>query len=1582
MTDPASGNTPRILPIWQQLRWRLIALFIIIALLPTGFLFGVMDQQTTRQYTEQTIAQLESIAEIKSDQIVRYLDEGDTAMEVLVSDPARHALFVDLLTADVPDPETQRQVFILLREMANAQTTLKDLAIYRPDGTIVAASIDHWIGTHVNNTPYFQRSLEVIEDYVESPYYNHAEAEFEIIITHRLEDENGNTAGVISAELNINQLGLIMTERTGLGATGETYLVSLDESLLLTPVLGDNMQVGQPLNSAAIDRALEGQDSRGAFTNYSSDEVIGVYRWLPEIEAALVAEIGQQEAFASRNAAREISNRLAALMALLAGVAGLAAATFIASPVQEMTDVATEFSGGDLTRRVKSQRRGEIGMLGEALNSMADQLQSMVATLENRVQDRTRALELAAEVAREVSAALNLEQVLNRVVELTKERFNLYHTHVYLLDDEKTTLVMEAGAGEAGHLMKEAGHSIPLNAERSLVARAARTGKPVIVNDVRAEPDHLPNPLLPDTQSEMAVPMRFAEEVVGVLDVQANQVGRFNEDDSQVLTTLADQVAVAVQNARLYQRTGQSESLLRSVIDASQDWIWAKDRDFNFVLANKALAEQAFGRTVDEIVGKNDYDIFPRELVDGDPSRGIKGFRVDDMTALNGDIVSIPSDVVRHIDGSEHILDTQKSPLYDAEGNIIGTLGIGRDVSVQYNARRRQQSAYEMGEVLTRLLDPQTLLREAVVRVAATFEYYHTHVYLVDVEGMRLVVAEGLGEAGEVMKAVGHSIPLNAERSLVARAARERRPIVVDDVSAQPDHLPNPLLPETRSEIAIPLISANEVIGVLDVQQDDVSHFDEDEIRTLQIIATQLAIGLSNARLYEDAQTALAETAALYAASEQLGRATSLDGVLKALVSTSVMSQFDRANIGLFDRPWSDEQRPQTLTIAAVWERSGGAARTPAGTMYPADRMPIMSLMGRDNPLIVEDVSHDERVDAFTREAFTNVGTNAVIGLPLTIGDQWIGVVTAQNAERTSVSDQQVRFVDSLIGQAASVTQNLRLYQEVQNALSDSRATQRLLRSVIDTTPDWIWVKDRQGRFVTMNASMAAAFGARHEEVLGKTDADIGVAPEVMEHNRADDRTVFKGKPLTIPAEFIRQPDGRETVLETRKLPLYDAEGNTVAVLGISTDITERRRTQMRERLAYELGQDLVVLFNPELLLKQTIAHVADALGYYHAHIYRADPQQGLLTVAEGLGEAGEILKQMGHSIPMNAERSLVARAARTLDPVVVNDVSSDPEHLPNPLLPDTKSEAAIPLYSGQRLLGVLDVQHNVLNAFSEPEVRTLRVVANQLATALSNAELYQEQIQNAERLRELDRLKSEFLANMSHELRTPLNSIIGYSELLIDEVSPTLDEMSAEDLKAIHSSGQHLLAIINDILDLAKIEAGRLELNRTDMMLQSVALPLADSARVLLKDKPDVDLQIDLPDTLPEVSADTVRLRQILWNLLSNAIKFTDHGSISLSAKSENSEMVITVRDSGAGIDPHYHSIVFDQFRQADGSATRKAGGTGLGLAITRQLVELHGGRIWLESAAGQGSTFTFTLPLAAVAASQPGEPAAAVGD
>jgi signal transduction histidine kinase len=295
------------------------------------------------------------------------------------------------------------------------------------------------------------------------------------------------------------------------------------------------------------------------------------------------------------------------------------------------------------------------------------------------------------------------------------------------------------------------------------------------------------------------------------------------------------------------------------------------------------------------------------------------------------------------------------------------------------------------------------------------------------------------------------------------------------------------------------------------------------------------------------------------------------------------------------------------------------------------------------------------------------------------------------------------------------------------------------------------------------------------------------------------------------------------------------------------------------------------------------------------------------------------------------------------------------------------KAELAIPLVLRGEVIGVLGVKREQSLGWSDEEVAAVEVVANQISRALENARLSREQEKTIVQLKEIDRLKSEFLTSMSHELRTPLNSIIGFADVLLQGIDGDLNDLATNDVQLIFNSGQHLLALINDILDISKIEAGMMELVCGSLNIRESINDVRVASTSLIKDKP-VELVVEVDEGLPSIYADKLRLNQILLNLVSNSVKFTTDGTIILKAELHDEypdKMVVSVTDTGIGIPPDKVDTIFDRFRQADSSTAREYGGTGLGLAITKQLVEMHGGTIAIESEKGVGSTFYFTLPL-----------------
>ncbi len=438
---------------------------------------------------------------------------------------------------------------------------------------------------------------------------------------------------------------------------------------------------------------------------------------------------------------------------------------------------------------------------------------------------------------------------------------------------------------------------------------------------------------------------------------------------------------------------------------------------------------------------------------------------------------------------------------------------------------------------------------------------------------------------------------------------------------------------------------------------------------------------------------------------------------------------------------------------------------------------------------------------------------------------------------------------------------------------------------------------------------------------------------------------------------------------------LAEAFNDMVADLrGLYGNLEAKVETRTQElattaRLAGAVSSSLEL----DSVLKKSARIIQDRLDVYHVGIFLVEQGSDVAILRGIASESEQSLKPKEFQIPLGSH-SPVGIAAATGHINTIQNVRIEPVHLKPPLLMETCSATAVPLTVGETVIGVLDIQSRECDTFGPATVRLLATLADQIATGVHNARLYEQQRRTAEHLAEVDRLKTQFLAVMSHELRTPLNTIIGFSKVLLNGLDGPLTEKQEQDLTFIHKSGQHLLSLIRDILDVSQINAGKIELDIKQVDLEEVIDNALDAIPPLIEDKP-VALCKDIEPGLPVIRADKRRVRQIMLNLLSNAAKFTESGQIAvharlieaLNAEGERMEpfVEVSVIDTGVGIPEDKLVQVFEEFTQVDSSSTRRFEGTGLGLPITKKLVELHKGRIWVESEPGQGSVFTFTLPV-----------------
>jgi PAS domain S-box-containing protein len=582
--------------------------------------------------------------------------------------------------------------------------------------------------------------------------------------------------------------------------------------------------------------------------------------------------------------------------------------------------------------------------------------------------------------------------------------------------------------------------------------------------------------------------------------------------------------------------------------------------------------------------------------------------------------------------------------------------------------------------------------------------------------------------------------------------------------------------------------------------------------------------------------------------------------------------------------------------------------------------------------------------------------TKGEIAVPIKLGDTILGVLDIQSSVAGALGADDQLLLEGLCGQVATAIENTRLRQEMAERLEE---VNRLYRAM-----------SREG-WQTYREKADLPSGFIYDQAGLRQIQDTGLAQEL-----------FANIPLTVPGGEVI---GKLAVADDPQRPITPDDetflqqvSEQLALALESARLFEQTQTALSEvqRRASELETVARVsattssVLDPDQLLQTVVDLTKERFGLYHAHIYVYEESWNTLLLAAGAGEVGRKLVAEEHAIPLSIEQSLVARAAHERKAIIVNDVNSEPGFLPNPLLPETRAEMAIPMMVGDKLLGVFDVQSDKEAGFSDEDASVYVTLASQVGVALQNARLYMEQAALVTQLRELDRLKSSFLANMSHELRTPLNSILGFADVIIEELDGPLTENMSNDLRLIQKNGQHLLHLINDVLDMAKIEAGRMNLNPENFKafevleeVTSITSTLASEKNLALFIQEDSDRDVS-------IYADRTRLRQVMINLVNNAIKFTETGNISLKLTTiPGARVLITVKDTGIGIPPDKLEAIFQEFTQVDSSSTRKAGGTGLGLPISRKLVEMHGGRLWAESngVSGEGSTFFVELPIEA---------------
>jgi signal transduction histidine kinase len=414
-------------------------------------------------------------------------------------------------------------------------------------------------------------------------------------------------------------------------------------------------------------------------------------------------------------------------------------------------------------------------------------------------------------------------------------------------------------------------------------------------------------------------------------------------------------------------------------------------------------------------------------------------------------------------------------------------------------------------------------------------------------------------------------------------------------------------------------------------------------------------------------------------------------------------------------------------------------------------------------------------------------------------------------------------------------------------------------------------------------------------------------------------------------------------------------------------EVRTRKLAQSVEELKAlgEVSQAVSSTLDLQKVLTSIVRHAVLLSKTDAGTIYEFDETEKVFVPRINFGVPEAYVEALRESRMRVGDRTVIGQAAIKRAADQIPDLVDVPDYpLPYVQQAGYRALLALPLLREDRLIGGLVVRRKMAGEFPAPVVELLQTFAAQSVLAIHNARLFREIEDKGRELSVANKHKSEFLANMSHELRTPLNAILGYTELILDNIYGDVPEKIREVLERLEQNGRHLLGLINDVLDLSKIEAGQLTLSLNEYSMAEVIQTVFTSVEALAAEK-KLDLKVEISKDLITGRGDEQRLAQVILNLVGNAIKFTDEGEVAVAATVSDETFVISVSDTGPGLAEADQQKIFEEFYQVDGSSTRKKGGTGLGLSISKKIIEMHGGRIWVESVPGKGSTFRFTVPV-----------------
>ncbi len=586
----------------------------VLSLVVAGVIVSTIAIQNARQ---AALDRLSAIATLKQSEISAWVATRQEELDFIVSSPNIRSKLLYVLDAPSQDPlvvATQDQLQVYFSSIASKGSVFEELSLLDASGRVLLSTDPSQVGALHDQQAYFVEGRE--GPYVQPPSYSLDTAAPSMVVSQPIQDYGGRVLGISMARLNLGRLESVMGEEAGLGQTGETYLVNASRLLVTVPRFGQGLTLGQELDTNGVQRGLaltastsEERAGWSVYNNYHGRRVLGVYRWMPKLQVVLLAEQEVGETLALTRGILASGLVILLVVAAVAVTIALLVSGRITRPLVGLTITANRLATGDLSHEVPyTGRQDEIGTLARAFSQMRQQLRELITRLEERVAERTRQwqeanfrlqrraiqLEASGQVARAITSILNLDDLLTQIVNLIHDRFGFYHAGIFLLDESGEWAVLRQATGDAGQRMLSRKHRLAVGGQ-SIVGWVTGNRQPHVALDVGVDAVHFKNPDLPHTRSEMALPLIVGDRLLGALDVQSIEEAAFDEEDATILSLMADQVAVAIDNALKFSQEAAILEATSPLYRASQHLSMATD--FDAVL--RGIVEHVAGPHVD-----------------------------------------------------------------------------------------------------------------------------------------------------------------------------------------------------------------------------------------------------------------------------------------------------------------------------------------------------------------------------------------------------------------------------------------------------------------------------------------------------------------------------------------------------------------------------------------------------------------------------------------------------------------------------------------------------------------------------------------------------------------------------------------------------------------------------------------------------------------------------------------------------------------------------------------------------------------------------------------------------------------------